>query len=123
MRSYSSLSYLGKEHLLFNETQSSDGNILLSEAVLMFGGDIHLPKNTFLEDMWILTLDQLKSFTMQDHDEQCRDLLHPSRTELNPWDWSCGLLASVNSSLQCTWEEIIRMAWCLKQFQSFVSPI
>lgn len=97
----------------------------------MFGGDIHLPKNNFLEDMWILTLEELQMLSsnyavMQDHKlhfNACKDLLHSSMIELNPWDWSCGYLADVNSSLVCTWEEIVRKAWCLKQFQSFTSPI
>ena len=129
-RSFSSITYIGKNHFLLKEPLRAH-SIKLSEAIVMFGGDIHLPQNNFLEDLWILTLEELQSSSSNyqviidynRHHEACKDLLHPIKEELNHWDWSCGYLADVNSSLTCTWEEIVRKAWCLKQFQSFTSPL
>ncbi len=105
--------------------------IIVSEAIMIFGGDIDLPKNNYLEDLWILNLRRLQlsssNFKViqnnEEHRKACKDLLYPDMTELNPWDWSCGYYADVNSSLICTWEEIVRKAWCLMQFQSFISPL
>ena len=106
-------------------------NFKRSDAILLFGGDIHLPDNNFLEDLWILSLEHLQSSSsinkvFQDerlHSKACKDLLYQNMSDLNLWDWSCGYLADVNSSSICRWEEIIRKAWCLGQFQSFASPL
>ena len=120
-------SYIGKMHLLFDEAMDTTTETT-DEAILMFGGDIDLPHNNYLEDLWILALEKL-TFTKRyllyyrTHSEPCRDLLFPSKTALHPWDWTCGSLAHVNTSKPCRWEDVVRKAWCLGQYQDFVSPL
>jgi hypothetical protein len=94
----------------------------------MFGGDMDLLHSSYLEDMWALTLKKLKTLkddivNHQERYEVCRDLLSPDKRVLNPWDWSCGYLANVNSTKICRWEDVVRQAWCLGQYQSFISPL
>lgn len=91
----------------------------------MFGGNYGY---TSVEDMWIFTLEKLSLMLAhvaddQVHSDACKDLLYPDKKILNPWDWSCGSLADMNSTKQCRWKDVIRKAWCLKQYQSFVSPL
>ncbi len=95
----------------------------------MFGGYINLPNNNYLEDMWLMTLEKIVAMKgdfahEQSKLEACSDILYPDKNLLNPWDWSCGRLADVNSTKYCRWQDILRKAWCQDQYQqSFTSPL
>ena len=93
----------------------------------MFAGDVGLPENNFLGDQWVLTLEHLFHSTenLQNNHrraKECHELLEPSKTGNNPFDWTCGDLADVNSTSPCRWEDLLKAAWCVKQFNSFISP-
>lgn len=123
----SSASYIGQTHFLFDDTLDNTRETT-DEAILMFGGDMGLPRNNHLEDLWVLSLQNLASMKRdllhhRARSESCRNLLSPNKTALNPWDWTCGSLAHVNTSKSCRWEDVVRKAWCLGQYQDFASPL
>jgi len=122
-RYLTSLSFVGPSHLLFHDTLNVPK--LNNDIVVIFGGNLGLTKNKYIEDMWILTLEKLalSKPNSERRTERCREILHPNMNERVPWDWSCGSLAGVNSSVPCRWEDIVLKAWCLDQFQNFYSPM
>jgi len=126
-RYHTSATFIGQNHFLFNETAESGLKQIL-DGILMFGGDISSPNNNYLEDMWLLTLEKIvanKVFVLEHNKhEACIDILHPDKNLLNPWDWSCGRLAHVNSTMHCRWQDVVRKAWCQGHYQqSFLSPL
>ena len=101
-----------------------DGQSYTVPSILLFGGDANIYRDNYLDDIWSLSLQGTKAYYESNlQDQQCKNLLNPSKYENSPWDWSCGELADVNSVSPCHWNDIIQMAWCLEQYQSFISPL
>jgi len=91
----------------------------------MFGGDLGLPYDNFLGDQWLLTIQGIHSAfekVSSIHREVCVDLLQSSAKQFQ-FELTCGYLADVYSKNPCRWEDIVRMSWCLEQYNSFMSPI
>jgi RNase P subunit RPR2 len=131
-RYHTAVCYVGWEHLLFdllryvNEFENIRKHV--DAAALMFGGDMNLLQNNYVDDMWILSFKQqvhlrTESELKRRRDEACKILLYPSKYENNRWDWTCGVLSDIHSSEPCLWEDVLLMAWCLGQYQSFTSPV
>ncbi len=128
-RSFGGMCFIDKSHLIFDATKLQDLRDVrnsIEPAIMMYAGDKGLTNDNFLSDQWFLTLNDLHFTTgievERQRDEACHYLLNPSRTGNNRWDWTCGALADENSDNACRFEDIILMAWCLKQYNSFTSP-
>ncbi len=109
------------------EIYPDDGKFESAPSILVFAGDHSLPHNSFLRDQWILTLQKLHfdSDRILEHQRisECKDVLDPDKTGNNSFDWTCGVLADTNSDQPCRWEVLVKMAWCLKQYNSLSSPL
>jgi hypothetical protein len=124
--------YIGRSHIITVDAAQDEifpERVLEPEGepgILVFAGDQSLPNNSFLGDQWILTLQHLHSSLAPDAERRqasgCNELLDPSKTDNNPFDWTCGILADINSNNPCRWEDLIKMAWCLEQYNTFISP-
>lgn len=121
--------FIGWNHLLIDFSKIEDLQSIETNsepAIIIYGGDMSLPNNNYLDDLWLLTLkkvdlDTNKYFKRGKYDI-CKPLLTPNKVDNNPWDWSCGSLATKNSRNPCRWEDVVLMAWCQGQYQSFLSP-
>ena len=84
-----------------------------------------LPHHTYFEDAWVLTIEKLSlsKRSYQRKKELCEIILYPNDEDIDSWEWSCGYLADVNSSTPCRWEDVMKKAWCLDQYQTFTSPL
>lgn len=111
------LAFIRQSHFKFLDDS------LVDPALLIFGGDRNAPENAFLADQWIFTLGHLHLLTKEDlrasRNEICMPWLKPDDTK---FDWSCAALADVNSVDPCRWEDVVFMAWCTEQYDSFTSP-
>lgn len=123
--------FIDRKHLSVRTKDATAKNSVelrnaIEPAMIMFGGDGGLPYDHFLGDQWILTVQGIydayhKNFSMN-RTNFCSDLLHPSSRSNYEFQLSCGYLAHIHSKNPCRWEEVVRMAWCLEQYNSFISP-
>jgi len=129
--------YVGRDHLIFDPNEVQDlrnvRNNAIEPAIIVFAGDdqgVLSAQNSFLGDQWFLTLERLHASLDPEmerwREEVCRgggeQLLEPSTTGNNKWDWTCGALADINSEDTCRWEDLVLMAWCLRQYNTLASP-
>ena len=123
--------YIGRGHLfggsanLSEDAASIERDIEPEPGILVFAGDQSLPHNTFLGDQWLLTLQDLHYSMSTDTERKvtngCEELLNQSKTDNNSFDWTCGIMADINSDKPCRTKDLIKMAWCLEQYNSFSS--
>jgi hypothetical protein len=121
--------FIDRKHLFFKTTDLSlvkPGDIreMIEPALLVFGGDAGLPYNNFLGDQWLLTIQGIhvsSENSLSKTREFCFDVLDSSNANYN-FDISCGFLADIHSKNPCRWEDVVRRAWCLQQYNSFMSP-
>lgn len=127
-RSLEAFTYIGKNHLIFKAELLQDRKKyreLIHPALLMYGGDYISSHDILLNDQWLLTLEQLQLNTEHIEDARqkvCHKILNPSKTGNNEFDWSCGALADIYSFSPCKWQDVVLVAWCNEQYNSFVSP-
>lgn len=109
---------------------SIDGSFLL-----MFGGDGgHLINaypnsygfmpNTFFDDVWILSPSELNTNNnfINNRNDYCIARLDRDSTQYQIWSSTCGWEASLGEDGEpqdCDMGEILIMAWCKQQYQSF----
>ena len=89
-----------------------------------FGGDDG--KRNF-GDHWVLTLKDV-SESEQDvvsrREAVCRWKVQTNSTAHTVWKESCDVqLNSSSLRKECRWQDILLMAWCIEQYQSFLSPL
>ncbi len=123
------LVFIRQSHFKFQTDILNHGRLdksLVDPALLIFGGDRNAPDNAFLADQWIFTLGHLHLLKKEDlrasHNEICMPWLKPNRAEDTKFDGSGAALADVNSVEPCRWEDVVFMAWCTEQYNSFTSP-
>jgi len=122
--------YLGASAFLDLKDKSraliTDGAAFGSTIIIQFGGN---SETHFLRDMWSLTLNGMKTDKMaaEQHDNFCE--WRTKGNALNQWLSSCGhrqLNETSNDdpseNAMCSWEDVIMMAWCAREYQSFVFP-
>ena len=132
-RNFHGLCYIGRGHIITEDGKvrfSGDIENNIEPGILVYAGDQGLPNHTYLGDQWLLTLEHLRSLASDKwqsdferrQDGGCKDLLEPAKTGENMFDWACGAFADINSDSPCHWQDVITMAWCLEQYNTFVSP-
>ena len=141
-RYLSYITYMARTHLFPSKPFESILNIkdiesYIHHALLMYGGDGDFPRKGYLDDMWVLAMEQVQESipgnefqnvtfgkeAMTVRDTHCKSLLEPNGTSLHTWDWTCGVFADINSRVPCQWHDVIAMAWCQGLYQSFRSPL
>ena len=141
-RYHSSLVYMAQNHLFPSQPFKSISSLrnvgsLIHHALLLYGGDGNFPLKGYMDDMWVLTMEQVQQSIPGDdmrktvpleesttvRESFCTTLMIPDGTELHEWEWTCGVFADMNSKVPCEWEAIVVMAWCKQQYQSFRSPL
>lgn len=104
----------------------------MDHVVIVFGGDgglLHnsyqdsygFMSNAFFQDVWMLSLGGISGSMKERHrEEHCDWRLSLNSTAQREWNASCGWSESKYSSPdECSWDEILVMAWCKEQYQSF----
>lgn len=95
-------------------------DLIVEPSIMLFGGDTDLPKQSYLGDMWILSLQKFVVANQETayarHSSFCKWRLKNSKS----WNNSCGILNHNASHSICYLNEIILMAWCKKQYQNFL---
>lgn len=120
--------FIHRRHLFFKtkgDIDSKEVRNSIEPALVMFGGDLGLPYDNFLGDQWLLTIQGIHSAfekVSSTRRQACVDLLQSSAKQFQ-FELTCGYLADVYSKNPCRWEDIVRMSWCLEQYNSFMSPI
>ena len=111
---------------VINRLYNIDGPFLL-----MFGGDrghsinaypnsYGFMPNTFLGDVWILSLSELNTHHVLNKNDYCIGRLDHDSTHYQIWNASCGWEASVGGEPEvCEPEEILILAWCQQRYQHF----
>ena len=110
---------------VINKFYDNDGPFLL-----MFGGDGGNPNaypnsygfmpNSFLDDVWILSPSELTGMNTIDRSDYCIGRLDRDSQHSQIWNSTCGWEASVGGEPEeCELGEILIMAWCKQQYQSF----
>jgi hypothetical protein len=101
--------------------------------LLMFGGDGgHLINaypnsygfmpNTFFDDVWILSPSELNTNNFINRNDYCIARLDRDSTQYQIWNSTCGWEVSLRDDEPqevCELGEILIMAWCKQQYQSF----
>jgi len=91
--------------------------------LVIFGGDDGI---RYLNDLWILRLreftNQEKHNNEQKRNAACEWRLTQNSTALKYWRESCDPKAELKTLQWCRWSDILLMAWCKQQYQSFLSP-
>lgn len=113
-RYLSSLAYLYTSFDCANPTTKKHG-------ITLFGGERHFPRR--MDDMWVLSLDHMAKSepTLESKAADCSIILSIDERK-NPWYWTCGKYGDVNSNTECELEDVLRMAWCKEQYNSFNAP-
>jgi len=130
-RYWSSIALLDSSNDIINKLYNiNDGPFLL-----MFGGDGgHLPNsytntygfmpNSFFDDVWLLSLSKLNDTYTIYRNTYCIDRLNRDSTRYQGWNNTCGWEESADigddtTPEECRIEEILMIAWCKQQYQSF----
>ena len=117
-RNLSSISIIGtisSEAIAFDK--------IYDTIIVQFGGD---SGRRHFDDLWVLTLNEFINLNAKDidyeHNRICKWRLQRNSTAFQYWKESCDPDREVLASKLCRWEDILLMAWCNKQYQSFLSP-
>ena len=131
-RYWSYIALLDSSNEIINKLNNrNDGPFLL-----MFGGDGgHLPNsypntygfmpNSFFDDVWLLSLSKLNDTDTIYRNDYCIDRLDRDSTRYQGWNNTCGweepadIIGDDTAPEECRIEEILMMAWCMQQYQSF----
>ena len=131
-RYWSSIALLDSSNEIINKLY----NINSGPFLLMFGGDGgHLPNsypntygfmpNSFFDDVWLLSLSKLNNTDAIGYrNAYCIDRLNRDSTRYQGWNNTCGReepadIGDDTAPEECRIEEILMMAWCKQQYQSF----
>ena len=87
----------------------------------MFGGNPGIPSQTYLNDIWALQINpDINSISEDIKVDRCKTILDTASLQ---WNQTCGSITNTNETKNlCSWTDIVTMAWCLEQYQSFTSP-
>lgn len=90
-----------------------------AHGLVIFGGERYSPQ--CLNDMWMLSLEQLVRLTPspQEKEYACEAILSNNDMS-NKWYWTCGDFGGVYSVEKCGVEDVLLMAWCKDQYNSFI---
>jgi len=90
-----------------------------THSITIFGGERHFPRR--MNDMWVLSLDHMAKLKPKVEVKVAACLIVLSTDEReNPWYWTCGKYGDVNTNDECKLEDVLRMAWCREQYNSFI---
>jgi hypothetical protein len=74
-----------------------------------------------MNDMWVLSLDHMAKLKPKVEVKVAACLIVLSTDEReNPWYWTCGKYGDINTNDECKLEDVLRMAWCREQYNSFI---
>ncbi len=91
--------------------------------IILFGGDNDLPNHSYLSDLWLFSLRGLIESTQADHEKKYSSFCRWRIQNHHVWDASCGVQNNFSSVSQCQWTDVFLMAWCKRQYQSFISIV
>ena len=91
--------------------------------LMLFGGDNDLPNHSYLSDLWIFSLRGLIESTQADHETKYSSFCKWRIQNYHLWDASRCVQANISSVSLCRWNDIFLMAWCKRQYQSFISIV
>ena len=123
-RYYSTLCLIGHES---KENSDIHYPLLLDKpskpTLLIFAGDSGI-LDGLLDDMWAAEVPSNHKSSNEVHKHRCKVITDPSNMA---WNQTCGSSQEDTTEEtyleRCAYEDIITMAWCLDQYQSFLSPI
>ena len=127
-RYLSSIALMESSSDVINKLYDNDGGAFL---LMLFGGDsgnsinaypnsYGFMPNSLLDDVWILSPSELTAMNTIDRSDYCMDRLDRDSMQYQIWNSTCGWEASFGGEPEeCELGEILIMAWCRQQYQSF----
>ena len=93
-------------------------------SIMLYGGDGGLSSHRYFSETWSLSLRRLAIENSGDDTIPafCDWRRGPNSNAFKAWRDSCGASNGTGGG-ECHWRDIIIMAWCEGNYQSFVSPI
>lgn len=92
-------------------------------AFIMFGGDEQWnPHEHYLNDLWAVHIDSFATHNSDINSDEtiCEEILDPSYSR---WNESCYHFSNNDNDVSdCTWSDILTMAWCRGEYQSLSNP-